>query len=264
MTTYENVLLEVRDGIARLTLNRPEAANAIDDGLARDLLGAVVEIQLDDRVRVVLLSGNGARFCGGGDVKAFAALGDDLPANIRALIPSLHTAITALVRGDAPVVAAVHGSAAGAGLGLVGASDLVVAGESTKFVMAYTGVGLTPDGSSSWFVPRLVGVRRALELALTNRVLTAEEALEWGLITSVVPDDDVQAQALALAERLAAGPRAAQAAAKRLVHTSLEETLETHLAREADAIVAASASDESTEGLAAFVEKRAPNFGDRA
>jgi 2-(1,2-epoxy-1,2-dihydrophenyl)acetyl-CoA isomerase len=158
------------------------------------------------------------------------------------------------------VVAAVHGSAAGAGLGLVGASDLVVAGESTKFVMAYTGVGLTPDGSSSWFVPRLVGLRRALELTLTNRVLSAAEALEWGLITSVVPDDDVKTEATALAERVAAGPREAQAAAKRLLHTSLEETLETHLAREADAIVAAATSDESKEGLAAFVDKRPPQF----
>jgi 2-(1,2-epoxy-1,2-dihydrophenyl)acetyl-CoA isomerase len=258
--TDKSVLLEVRDGIAHLTLNRPEAANGIDMSLARDLLAATVDISLDDRVRVVLLSGNGPRFCGGGDVKAFAALGDDLAANIRALIPSLHTAITSLVRGEAPVVAAVHGSAAGAGLGLVGASDLVVAGESTKFVMAYTGVGLTPDGSSSWFVPRLVGLRRALELTLTNRVLSAAEALEWGLITSVVPDDDVKAEATALAERVAAGPREAQAAAKRLLHTSLEETLETHLAREADAIVAAATNDESKEGLAAFVDKRPPQF----
>jgi 2-(1,2-epoxy-1,2-dihydrophenyl)acetyl-CoA isomerase len=257
----DNVLLEVRDGIAHLTLNRPDAANGINQAMARDLMEATVAIGLDPSVRSVLLSGNGPRFCGGGDVKAFAALGDGLATDMRATLPALHTAITALVRGDAPVVAAVHGSAAGAGLGFVGASDLVVAGESTKFVMAYTGVGLTPDGSSSWFVPRLVGLRRALELTLTNRVLSAEEALDWGLITRVVPDDDVKDEALALAQRIASGPRAAQAAAKRLVHTSLEETLETHLAREADAIVAAAAHDESTEGLAAFVDKRAPTFG---
>ncbi|HXY94671.1 MAG TPA: enoyl-CoA hydratase-related protein [Acidimicrobiia bacterium] len=260
MSAYENVLLDVRDGVAHLTLDRPEAANGIDAGMAQDLMAATVEIGLDDRVRAVLLSGSGARFCGGGDVKAFAALGDDLPAHIRGLIPALHTAITSLVRGDAPVVAAVHGSAAGAGLGLVGASDLVVAGESTRFVMAYTGVGLTPDGSSSWFIPRLVGLRRALELTLTNRVLTAEEARDWGIVTTVVPDDDVMGTATALAERLADGPRAAQAAAKRLLHTSLEESLETHLAREADAIVAAAATDESNEGLNAFVEKRAPGY----
>jgi 2-(1,2-epoxy-1,2-dihydrophenyl)acetyl-CoA isomerase len=258
--TYENVLLDIHDGIAHLTLNRPDAANGINAGLAADLMAATTAISLDRSVRVVLLSGSGSRFCGGGDVKAFAAAGDAVAADIRALIPSLHTAITSLVRGDAPVVAAVQGSAAGAGLGLVGASDLVVAGESAKFVMAYTGVGLTPDGSSSWFVPRLVGLRRALELTLTNRVLSAAEALEWGLITRVVPDADVYAEASALAARLAEGPRAAQAAAKRLVHTSLEETLETHLAREADAIVAAAATAEAAEGLAAFVEKRPPAF----
>ena len=126
--------------------------------------------------------------------------------------------------------------------------------------MAYTGIGLTPDGSSSWFVPRLVGVRRALELTLTNRVLSADEALDWGLITKVVPDADVHAEAETLAARLAEGPRGALAAAKRLVHTSLEDTLETHLAREADAIVAASATADAAEGLAAFVEKRAPDY----
>jgi 2-(1,2-epoxy-1,2-dihydrophenyl)acetyl-CoA isomerase len=256
----DTVLLDVRDGIAHLTLNRPEAANGINAELARDLLAAASRISLDDDARVVLLSGNGARFCGGGDVKAFSQAGDELPSLIRLLIPSLHSAISLLVRGDAPVVTAVHGSAAGAGLGLIGASDLVVAAESTKFVMAYTGVGLTPDGSSSWFLPRLLGVRRALELTLTNRVLTAADALDWGLVTSVVPDDDVHSAAEELAARLARGPRHALAAAKRLVHTSLEDTFETHLAREGDAIVAASEDPESAEGIRAFVEKRTPQF----
>src|SRR5204863_8876932 len=165
-------------------------------------------------------SGNGARFCGGGDIKNFAEHPDDLARHLRGFLPSLHTAITMLVRGDAPVVAAVHGSAAGAGLGLVAASDLVVAGSSTKFVMAYTGVGLTPDGSSSWFLPRLVGLRRALELTFTNRVLSAAEALDWGLISQVVPDDELHDTAAKLATRLAAGPPLALAAAKRLLHTS--------------------------------------------
>jgi 2-(1,2-epoxy-1,2-dihydrophenyl)acetyl-CoA isomerase len=256
----DTVLLDVRDGVAHLTLNRPGAANGINADLARDLLAAASRISLDDSARVVLLSGNGARFCGGGDVKAFSEAGDELPTLIRSLIPSLHTAISLLVRGDAPVVAAVHGSAAGAGLGLLGAADLVVAAESTKFVMAYTGVGLTPDGSSSWFLPRLLGVRRALELTLTNRVLTAAEALDWGLVTSVVPDDEVRGAAEELAARLARGPRHALAAAKRLVHTSLEDSFETHLAREGDAIVAASGDAESAEGIRAFVEKRAPQF----
>jgi len=157
-------------------------------------------------------------------------------------------------------VAAVQGSAAGAGMGFVGASDLVVAAESAKFVMAYTGVGLTPDGSSSWFLPRLIGLRRALELTFTNRVLSAAEALDWGLITQVVPDDELHDQAAALAAKVATGPPRALAAAKRLLHTSLEDTLETHLAREAEAISAASGTSEGIEGVAAFNEKRKPVF----
>jgi 2-(1,2-epoxy-1,2-dihydrophenyl)acetyl-CoA isomerase len=219
----------------------------------------VLAVAADPAARVVLLTGAGARFCGGGDLKGFAGR-DDLPTHLREILGPLHVAIAELVRGDAPVVAAVQGSAAGAGMGLVGASDLVLAGESTKFVMAYTGVGLTPDGSSSWFLPRLVGLRRALELTLTNRVLSAAEAQEWGLITSVVPDDQLSADAESLAAMLAAGPPQALAAAKRLLHTSLESTLESHLAREAEAISSASGTPEGIEGVAAFGEKRKPVF----
>jgi 2-(1,2-epoxy-1,2-dihydrophenyl)acetyl-CoA isomerase len=259
MAAYETVDLEVRDGVARLTLNRPDAANGVNLPLARDLMDAVLAIAADPAARVVLLTGAGARFCGGGDLKGFAGR-DDLPSHLREILGPFHVAIAQLVRGDAPVVAAVQGSAAGAGIGLVGASDLVVAAESAKFVMAYTGVGLTPDGSSSWFLPRLIGLRRALELTFTNRVLSAAEAREWGLITTVVPDDDLTREAEALAAKLAAGPPQALAAAKRLLHASLESTLESHLAREAEAISAASGSAEGAEGIASFVEKRAPVF----
>jgi 2-(1,2-epoxy-1,2-dihydrophenyl)acetyl-CoA isomerase len=259
MAAYENIDLEVRDGVAHLTLNRPDAANGINRELAQDLMGATLAIAADPAARVVLLTGAGKLFCGGGDVKGFADE-DDLPTYLRETLGPLHVAVTNLVRGDAPVVAAVQGSAAGAGMGFVGASDLVVAAESAKFVMAYTGVGLTPDGSSSWFLPRLVGLRRAIELTFTNRVLSAAEALDWGLITKVAPDDELQDTAATLATKLAAGPALALAAAKRLLHTSLEDTLETHLAREAEAISAASGTSEGSEGIAAFVEKRKPVF----
>jgi 2-(1,2-epoxy-1,2-dihydrophenyl)acetyl-CoA isomerase len=259
MPAYETIDLDVRDGVAHLTLNRPDAANGINLQLAQDLMDATLAIAADPGARVVLLTGAGRMFCGGGDVKGFADR-DDLPTYLRETLGPLHVAITNLVRGDAPVVAAVQGSAAGAGMGFVGASDLVVAAESAKFVMAYTGIGLTPDGSSSWFLPRIVGLKRALDLTFTNRVLTAAEALEWGLITKVVPDDELLDEAGALAARLATGPALALAAAKRLLHTSLEETLETHLAREAEAISAASGTAEGIEGVAAFVEKRKPVF----
>jgi 2-(1,2-epoxy-1,2-dihydrophenyl)acetyl-CoA isomerase len=259
MPAYDTIDLDVRDGVAHLTLNRPDAANGINLELAQDLMDATLAIAADPAARVVRLTGAGKMFCGGGDVKGFADR-DDLPTYLRETLGPLHVAITNLVRGDAPVVAAVQGSAAGAGMGLVGASDLVVAAESAKFVMAYTGVGLTPDGSSSWFLPRMVGLRRALDLTFTNRVLTAAEALEWGLISQVVPDVQLLDDAGALAARLATGPPRALAAAKRLLHTSLEETLETHLAREAEAISAASGTPEGVEGIAAFVEKRKPVF----
>jgi 2-(1,2-epoxy-1,2-dihydrophenyl)acetyl-CoA isomerase len=258
--TYETVELTISDGIARLTLNRPDAANGIDLALATDLRDASFAIERDPSVRVVLLTGAGARFCGGGDVKGFAGK-DDLPTHLREILTPLHVAISRLVRGDALVVAAVQGSAAGAGMGLVGASDLVIAGESAKFVMAYTGIGLTPDGSSSWFLPRTVGLKRALELTITNRVLSAAEALDWGLVTQVVADDELTARADALAAQLAAGPTGAYAAAKRLLHTSLEETLETHLAAEAEAIANAAGTADGAEGIAAFLGKRPPSFG---
>src|SRR4029079_17864177 len=259
MTGYETIDLDVRDGVAHLTLNRPDAANGIDLALAQDLLAATLAVAADPGARVVLLTGAGKMFCGGGDLKGFAGR-DDLPYHLREILSPLHSAITNLVRGSEPVVAAVQGSAAGAGIGFVGASDLVVPAESAKFVMAYTGVGLAPDGSSSWFLPRLVGLRRALELNLTNRMLSAAEALDWGLVTQVVPDDELADAAGTLAAKLAKGAAPALARAKRLLHTSLEETLETHLAREAEAISSASGTPEGIEGVAAFVEKRPPVF----
>lgn len=256
---YDTIELSIRDGIARLALNRPDAANGIDLALATDLRDATFAINRDPSVRVVLLTGNGPRFCGGGDVKGFAGV-DDLPTELRRILAGLHAALSQLVRGDALVVAAVQGSAAGAGMGLVGAADYVVSAESTKYVMAYTGIGLTPDGASSWFLPRTIGLKRALELTVTNRVLSAREALDWGLVTEVVPDDELGARAEAVAAQLAAGPTLAYAAAKRLLHTSFEDTLETHLAAEAEAIAAASATADGREGIGAFLEKRKPSF----
>jgi 2-(1,2-epoxy-1,2-dihydrophenyl)acetyl-CoA isomerase len=254
------VLLDVRDGVAHVTLNRPEGANAINADLAVGLLAAAAAVEQDPSARAVLLTGAGARFCGGGDVRDFYDAGDALTENIRGIIPALHNAISIFVRNDAPVVCAVHGSAAGAGMGFVGMSDIAIAGESAKFVMAYTQIGLSPDGSSSWFLPRVVGLKRALELTLTNRVLSAQEALDYGLITKVVPDADVHAEAEALAVKLAQGPTVAYGIAKRLIHTSLEDTFETHLAREADGIVAASRTTDARAGIAGFVEKHAPEF----
>jgi 2-(1,2-epoxy-1,2-dihydrophenyl)acetyl-CoA isomerase len=254
-----SVALAVGNGVARVTLDRPEAANAINLDLARDLLRVVNEIRDRDDVRVVLLRGAGARFCVGGDVKAFASQ-PDLPAHLRAVTEALHPAIAALVELDAPVVASVQGSAAGAGLGLVVAADLVVAAESATFVMAYTGIGLSPDGSTSYFLPRLVGHRRAIDLALTNRALDANEAHEWGIVTTVVPDAELTRATEQLVDALARGPTSAFGATKRLMRESWQHSLRPQLDLEIETIAAVAATRDAHEGLTSFVEKRMPEY----
>lgn len=258
------VVLEVSDdGVARLTLNRPDAANAIDKDLAQGLARAASALAETGSTRVVLLTGRGQRFCGGGDVRSFSEAGEGLPDRLREIVDPLHEAIEALAGLDAPIVAAVQGSAAGAGLSLVAMADLVLAAESTKFVMAYTAIGLNPDGGSTWYLPRAIGMRRAIELSLTNRVLKASEALEWGLVSRVVPDDALSTEAEQLVAQLATGPTRAFGAAKRLLRASFDTTLETQLVNEADELVAAGARHDAQEGVAAFVEKRGARFEGR-
>ncbi|MEX0665296.1 MAG: enoyl-CoA hydratase-related protein [Acidimicrobiia bacterium] len=259
------VVLDIAEnGVAHLTLNRPDAANAINLDLARALAEAASKLADSKDARAVLLSGRGDRFCGGGDVRAFATAtgqGGALPKRLTGIVGALHEAIEAFDRLDAPIVSAVQGSAAGAGLSLVALSDLVIAARSAKFVMAYTAIGLTPDGGSTWYLPRIVGLRRAIELTLTNRVLSAEEAREWGLVTSVVPDDALTAEAEALVTKLAAGPTRSFGVAKRLLRGSLGAGLRDQLANEEKELIAAGGRDDAEEGVTAFVEKRPPRFG---
>lgn len=255
------VLLEVGDdGVARLTLNRPDAANAIDVRLANDLADIAERLRAEPKVRAVLLNGAGDRFCAGGDVRSFASAGADLHDALAEIVAPLHRAVDDLAELDAPVIAAVQGSAAGAGLALVAGADYVLAAQSAKLVMAYTGIGLIPDGGSTWYLPRVIGVRRATELALTNRVLSSEEACDWGLVNRVVPDADLQSEATAVAAKLAAGPTRALGAAKRLIRQSLDHDLNEQLDAEAAAMVAAGRSADGREGVAAFAEKRPPEF----
>jgi 2-(1,2-epoxy-1,2-dihydrophenyl)acetyl-CoA isomerase len=254
------LLYEVKDHVARITFNRPDAANALNMEMGLDLMHASIRASEDPAVRAVILTGAGKMFSGGGDLKSFAAQEDRLPGHLKEVALYLHAAISRFVRMDAPVIAAVNGSAGGAGMSLCLFADLVLAAESAKFTLAYTRAGLSPDGGSTYFLPRIVGVRRALELALTNRVLTAKEACEWGIVTRVVPDAELQAEAQTLAKSLAAGATRAFGAAKRLLHHSSAESLETQMELEAQAIADQARTADAREGIAAFIAKRAASF----
>ena len=255
----ETIDLRVDGRVAHLTLNRPDARNTIDLQLARDLESATEQIAENGAVGAVLLSGKGDTFCMGGDLRSFKEQ-PDLPDHLRDVTHHLHGALNKLAHMAPPVIAAVRGFAAGAGLGLACAADIVLAGQSARFLSAYTNVGLTPDGSTSWSLPRLVGLRRALELVLTNRVLDANEAVEWGIASRVVPDADLDAESSALAKTLADGATFALGGAKRLVRESFARTLELQLQLESEVLAGAAASDQGREGIAAFIDKRPPRF----
>lgn len=258
------IALEVRDQVARVTLNRPQAANSINLELARALLQALDRCEADSHVRAVVLTGAGAKmFSAGGDLKTFAGLGDDVGAVVREITLYLHAAVSRLARMRAPVIAAVNGAAAGAGMSLALAADIVLAAESASFTMAYTAAGLSPDGSASYFLPRLIGLRRAQELMLTNRRLSAAEAEAWGLVTRVVPDSELMEAAETLATRLARGPTLAYGAVKRLLADGANAPLETQLEREARTISEIAQTQDAREGVRAFAEKRAPKFSGR-
>jgi 2-(1,2-epoxy-1,2-dihydrophenyl)acetyl-CoA isomerase len=255
-----SVLFGVRENVADITLNRPQAGNALDLEMAKQLMAAALLCEADRSVRAVLLKGAGKSFCAGGDVKVFAAQAD-LPPYLREITSYLHLAISRFARLDAPVIAAVDGSAAGGGFSLAISCDLVIAAESATFLMAYSKIGMAPDGGSTYFLPRLVGLKRAMELAVTNRVLSAREACDWGIVTEVVPADGLMARAEELARSLAQGPTGAFGSAKRLLHGGWNQTLETQMELESRAIAEAGGTADGQEGIRAFLEKRKAKFG---
>jgi len=260
---FENLIFEVSDGIARITLNREDAANAIDLATARELMQAAIACDEDPSVRAVRIGARGRMFCAGGDLGAFRGAGDRVPALLKEITTHLHAAISRFARMRAPTVAAVNGAAAGAGFSLLCGIDLVIASETAKFTMAYTQVGLAPDGSSTYWLPRLIGNRRSAELMITNRVLEAREALEWGLVNQVVSPDLVEEEADAWARKLAAGPTEAYGLVKKLLLTSAASSLETQMELESRAIADAARTADAREGMAAFFEKRDPTYNGR-
>jgi 2-(1,2-epoxy-1,2-dihydrophenyl)acetyl-CoA isomerase len=257
---FKTLLFDIRDNVAHITLNRPNEANSINEEMGKDLMHAVLRCDEDPGIRAVLISGAGKIFSGGGDLKAFLSKGDQLPYHVKEITTYLHSAVSRFTRMDAPVVAAVHGAVAGAGMSIAIACDVVVAAETTRFMVAYTRAGLTPDGSATYFLPRIVGLKRALELTLTNRMFSAQEALQWGLVTRVVPDNELLAQARAIAVQLAAGPTRAYGVSKRLLHSGWAETLETQMENESQAIANSARTADAREGITAFLEKRPPKY----
>jgi 2-(1,2-epoxy-1,2-dihydrophenyl)acetyl-CoA isomerase len=259
MTDYQTIGFERTGDIARITLNRPNAANGINHVLARELAQVASLCTDDPALKVVTLTGAGRFFSAGGDLKAMAAQ-EDTGTYLKHLAGALHEAISSFARMDALLIVAVNGIAAGAGLSLAVTGDLVLAAESASFTMAYTRAGLSPDGGASYYLPRLIGLRRTQELMLTNRTLSAAEALDWGLLHRVVPDAELPAALDELAAGFAAGPRHANANVKKLLLVSSGHTLEEQLAREASFISAAAVGPDGQEGITAFIDKRAPVF----
>jgi 2-(1,2-epoxy-1,2-dihydrophenyl)acetyl-CoA isomerase len=254
-----SVLVQLADGVATLTLNRPDAGNVLDMDMGRALLDAALRCEADRGVRAVVLTGAGKNFCFGGDVRGMAGQGDAVGGYLNELTTYIHAAISAFTRMRAPMIAAVNGTAAGGAVGLACTADLAIAGRGSKFTLAYTGIGLAPDCGTSFLLPRVVGRRRALELFMTNRVLTADEALDWGLVNQVVEDTEVLAQAQALAARLAGGPTDSYGAVKRLMDLS-DPGIESQMAAEGRAIAVQSLHANGIEGVRAFVEKRQPKY----
>jgi 2-(1,2-epoxy-1,2-dihydrophenyl)acetyl-CoA isomerase len=258
MTDFETLKFARSGPIATIVLDRPEAANGMNDTLTREL--AEVAARCDtDATKVVTLTGAGRFFCAGGDLKAMAAA-PSAGAYVKAIADDLHRAMSTFARMDAVLITAVNGVAAGAGFPLGVSGDLVLAGESASFTMAYTKAGLSPDGSSSYLLPRLVGLRRTQELMITNRVLSATEALEWGLVTTVVPDAELAAELGALADRIATGARNSHSAVKKLLLTTYASRYEEQLDYEAKLISECADSADGKEGIAAFLGKRKPDF----
>lgn len=258
---YTNFDYRLENHVARITIDRPKAYNALDLECMKELCDIVNRCGSDRSVRAVVITGSGSKaFCAGGDVASFARDPETVDLLLKEVTGFMHLAISRLAWMDAPVIAAVNGVAAGAGLGLAAACDLAIAADNAVFTSAYTSIGLTPDGGASYYLPRLIGRRRAMELFLSNRVLSAQEALDWGLVNRVVPQADLEKEVGALAEQLANGPTRACGGVKKLLALAQNDSLESQMERESRQIAELARSPDGLEGVRAFVEKRKAAF----
>lgn len=258
------VILTIDGAVATITLNRPQAGNTVTQPLADALLDAAIACDQNPAIRCVVLTGSGKLFCGGGDISGFSEAGDGIPAYLSRLAGTLHMASAKLMRMAKPLLVLVNGPAAGAGLSLAICGDVVIAARSAHFTAAYGAVGLTPDGGMSWMLPRLVGMRRAQEIILTNKRVSADEAAAIGMVTRMVEDDQLAEEGAKMAQTLARAATGAIAGARALLIDSSHTPFEAQLERETRSIAAAGGSAECREGVSAFLERRKPDFSGEA
>jgi 2-(1,2-epoxy-1,2-dihydrophenyl)acetyl-CoA isomerase len=255
------VTLDVTEGLGILRLDRPGTRNAIDGAVVDDLAEAVQRCAADPSLRALLICANGPAFTVGGDVALFGSTSPgDLPGDLRRMTTAYHAALRVLDELAIPVVAAVHGAVAGGGLGLVYIADIVIAAEGTKFATGFAGLALSGDGGSSWFLPRLVGSRRAAELYFSRRVLTAGEAADWGLVSRVVPAALLQDEAERAARELAAGPTRALGEIRALLRRSPAATLGDQLLAETQALARTAGTRDAAHAIESFMAKTEPEF----
>jgi len=259
---YTTLIVERAGAIATITLNRPGARNALDLAMRQEMLAALDEVEADETLRVLVLTGSGEHFCAGGDVKTMRER-RQTSAEGRVRVQALNKMVQRLVDFPRPTIAMVDGYAVGAGTNLALCCDLVIASDRAKFGELFNKIGLAPDGGGTWFLPRLVGLARAKELIFTGDVFDAAEAARMGLVNRVVPAAELRAVTRALAEKIAAGPPAVQRMAKHMLNRAATSDLPAALDLEAYSQGLAIAGDDHQEGLAAFFDKRAPKFTGR-
>lgn len=252
----EPVLLSVESNIATILMNRPEQGNAIDLPMARSLLSAAIACDQDEAIHCVVLTGAGKLFCAGGDLESFVQADDEIAGFLSELAGTLHLAVSRLMRMSKPLVVLVNGAAAGAGMSLALVGDVVLAQRSSTLTPAYGAIGLSPDGGLTWLLPRLIGIRRAQEILMLNKRLSAQQASELGLITRMVEDDELKSEGASLALSLAAMNVQATGNVKQLLLQSQHTSLETQLECEARSLSNLSTLPFVREKVTAFVQQR--------
>lgn len=263
MTRVDPIQLTVSGGVAELVLARADARNAIDYAWVQGLAAATAHCAALDDLRAVLIRADGPAFTVGGDLAHLEARLDDLPGELERMIGRFHQALHDLAELPVPVIAAAHGAVAGGGLGLLWCADVVLLAEGTKLATGFSRLGLSGDGGSTWYLPRLVGLRRAIELQMEGRVLSAEEAVAWGLANRVLAADALDGEARAVAQRWAAGPTRAYGEMRKLLRQSLDRDLRAGLDAEGGAMQRSAGTADALEGIGAFLGHRRPGFQGR-